>query len=216
MTSAAAPTDRRTALRLRHRRAILDAAKAIIAEQGASGVTLSLLAERADISQRTVFNHFKSIDDVVTTSCTEELSAVMEAFTQEASDGTADGSLTAIFAGLANALRSSDVPAILSYLWKALGPVEPSDPRPLQIMQAAFSRTTAQFGLELARRHQSVDVLEVQLLTSLLIHGTGVMAEHWITTVQGSTDEPARELWDELMERVIDRVGRCYLVDSRP
>lgn len=208
-------TDRRTALRLRHRQAILDAARAIIAEQGVAGLTTGVLAERADVSQRTVFNHFQSIDDVVVITCAEELSAVKDAFTQEASDGTVDGSLTAIFDGVATALRSTDIPAILTFLWKALGAIEPNDPRALQIIQAAFSQTTVEFGQDLAHRHKSTDVFEVQLLTSLLIHGVGVMSEHWLKTVEDPASEDARALWGEYLERVIDRVSLSYLSTGR-
>lgn len=210
MPSSTASTDRRTALRLRHRHAILDATRLLIAEHGASGVSVQSLAERADVSRRTIFNHFRSIEEVITTSCAEELSRIMDSFAQEAGNGTRDGSLSAIFAGLVNALKTTDLPASLTYLWEALGGFEPGDQRSSHIMQAAFSRTTASFGLELAQRHNNVDVFEVQLLASMLMHGTGVVAEHWITTVGASTDAQARAAWEELMDRMIQRVARAY------
>ena len=78
--------NRFAALKARHRRAILDAAKELISEGGAARFSVDQLAERADVSRRTVFNHFASIDDVVTTVCTEVLGVVTQTYSNGAHD----------------------------------------------------------------------------------------------------------------------------------
>jgi TetR/AcrR family transcriptional regulator of autoinduction and epiphytic fitness len=67
-------------LKARHRRAILDAATELIDRHRAARFSVDQLAERADVSRRTIFNHFTSIDEVVTTVCTETLGVVIERF----------------------------------------------------------------------------------------------------------------------------------------
>ncbi|MEK8226313.1 TetR/AcrR family transcriptional regulator [Oerskovia sp. M15] len=70
--------DRRAALKARHRRAIVDAAAALIGESGGTDFSVDELAGRADVSRRTVFNHFGSLDEVVTEVCSEVVGAALD------------------------------------------------------------------------------------------------------------------------------------------
>jgi AcrR family transcriptional regulator len=196
--------DRRAALKARHRRAILDAANALISE----GVRFSVdqLAERADISRRTVFNHFASIDDVVTTVCTEMLAVVIDGFRTTVTSGER----ASMFDDVAGALRVTDVPGIIAYLWRALGGFAPGDPQATQIFQATFTRTSEEMARELARRYPEADPLDAALLVSSLMNGVVVIATHWIGVTAAETDERSRDLWRNLLERMIDTVRTGY------
>src|SRR5699024_10253535 len=66
--------DRREALRARYRRAILDAAADLMDQSEGAAFTVDTLAERADVSRRTVFNHFASVEDIVIEVFSEVLS----------------------------------------------------------------------------------------------------------------------------------------------
>jgi TetR/AcrR family transcriptional regulator of autoinduction and epiphytic fitness len=196
--------DRRAALKARHRRAILDAANALISE----GVRFSVdqLAERADISRRTVFNHFSSIDDVVTTVCTEVLAVVIDGFRTTVTSGER----ASMFDDVAGALRVTDVPGIIAYLWRALGGFAPGDPQATQIFQATFTRTSEEMARELARRYPEADPLDAAILVSSLMNGVVVIATHWIGVTAAETDERSRDLWRNLLERMIDTVRTGY------
>jgi TetR/AcrR family transcriptional regulator of autoinduction and epiphytic fitness len=196
--------DRRAALKARHRRAILDAANALISE----GVRFSVdqLAERADISRRTVFNHFASIDDVVTTVCTEVLAVVIDGFRTTVTSGER----ASMFDDVAGALRVTDVPGIIAYLWRALGGFAPGDPQATQIFQATFTRTSEEMARELARRYPEADPLDAAILVSSLMNGVVVIATHWIGVTAAETDERSRDLWRNLLERMIDTVRTGY------
>lgn len=211
MSTTAPAEDRRAALRARHHRAILDAARGIIAEQGIAGFNVDLLAERADVSRRTVFNHFSSIDDLVTTSCTEELAVVIESF-RTAVNARPDGpgSRVSMFEDVVVAVRATDIPGIISFLWNALGGFAPEDSRPQQLFQATFSRTTQELAHELAERNSDVDELEAGFLVSSLMHGVEVLAHHWIAATGATTDDDARALWNSLLERLIASVRTGY------
>ena len=80
MISPCATPDRRTELKARYRQAILDAADSLICERGKPQFSVDELAERADVSRRTVFNHFSSLDDVIMTTCTQVLRATVDEF----------------------------------------------------------------------------------------------------------------------------------------
>ncbi|GIE82277.1 hypothetical protein Aph02nite_82270 [Actinoplanes philippinensis] len=196
--------DRRSALKARHRRAILDAAGALIAEGGRFSV--DQLAERADVSRRTVFNHFASIDDVVTTVCTEMLHVVIDGFRTTVTSGERES----MFTDVAGALRVTDVPGIVAYLWRALGGFAPGNPQAAQIFHATVARTCEEMALELARKYPEADPLDAAILVSSLMNGTVAVATHWIAVTATQLDERSRELWHSLLERMIETVRKGY------
>jgi TetR/AcrR family transcriptional regulator of autoinduction and epiphytic fitness len=204
-------TDRRAALKARHHRAILDAARALITEGSSARFSVDQLAERADVSRRTIFNHFASIDDVVTSVCSEGLGTVIEQFRAVVVvDPAGPGTRGAAFATLTEALRATDVPGLIVFLWRALGGFDKGDPRPRQIFQATFARTSHELARELSARYAELDPLEAELLVSSLMHGTEVIAEHWLSVTGAATGESERQLWRELLERMIHRVKTGY------
>jgi AcrR family transcriptional regulator len=200
--------DRRAALKARHRRAILDAAKALISEGESARFSVDQLAERADLSRRSIFNHFASIDDVVTTVCTEVLAVVIDNFRAEVAIGL--GGRAQMFEAVTAALRATDVPGTIAFLWRALGGFDVADPRPRQIFQATFARTTADLARELAERNAELDALEAEILVSSLMHGAEVIAQHWIAATGATTDDAARARWHELLDRLIDTIRKGY------
>jgi TetR/AcrR family transcriptional regulator of autoinduction and epiphytic fitness len=196
--------DRRSAVKARHRRAILDAANALISE----GVRFSVdqLAERADVSRRTIFNHFTSIDDVVITVCTEMLHVVIDGFRTTVTSGERES----MFTDVAGALRATDVPGIISYLWRALGGFTPDNQQSSQIFHATVVRTSEEMALELARKYPEADPLDAAILVSSLMNGTVVIAIHWIAVTAAEIDEQSRDLWRSLLDRMIDTVRTGY------
>jgi len=205
------PPDRRAALKARHRRAILDAAQRLLSEGGSARFSVDQLAERADLSRRSIFNHFASIDDVVTTVCTEVLAVVIDSFREQVTNSPIGlETRTAMFEAVATALRSTDVPGTIAFLWQALGGLGTEDPRPKQIFQATFSRTTADLARELAERSAALDPLEAELLVSSLMHGAEVIAQHWIDETGAATDEASLARWHELLDRLIESIRAGY------
>lgn len=207
----AEPQDRRAALKARHRRSILDAARALISDERTARFSVDQLAERADVSRRSIFNHFASIDDVVTTVCTEELGAVIDNFRAQVTANPAGlSSRVSMFGAVAAALRATDVPGTIAFLWRALGGFDAVDPRPRQIFQATFARTTADLARELAQGGADFDALEAELLVSSLMHGAEVIAQHWIAATGAATDDAACALWNDLLDRLIESIRAGY------
>lgn len=213
MTSRRFAPDRRAELKARHRQAILAAADALIRERGKPQFSVEELAERANVSRRTVFNHFSSLDDVIMTSCTLLLSGVVDEFrVATQATPTGDGSRVALFTEIATAIRAIDLPTVVAYLWGVLA-ADGSGDRSQHAVLDVFTRTTEQLAVDLAERTTTVDEFEVAILVSSLMNGVAVVSGHWIARTGGALDDSSRRVWDDLLDRLIDSVRAGY---SRP
>ena len=105
---AAEPKDKREAIRLRNRRAIIAAAGELTAELGTEGVSVNGLAERAGVSRRTIFNHFPSAQDAafeyLSELVTELIDTVLDDLPEPTEPETA--SLGEVYRQLIGALRA--------------------------------------------------------------------------------------------------------------
>ncbi|KFF59691.1 hypothetical protein JF66_09560 [Cryobacterium sp. MLB-32] len=209
MTSQTITPDRRAALKARYREAILDAADALIRERGKPQFSVEELAERADVSRRTVFNHFSSLDDVIMTTCTRRLSGVVDEF-RAATKATpvGDGSRVTLFADITSAVQDIDLPTVVAYLWGVLG----DDGRSRDQFDDVFTRATDQLSIEIADRSSEIDAFEVAVLVSSVINGLAVVSAHWIARTGATLDGASRDVWDELLGRLIATVRTGYSV----
>ena len=210
MVSLDIAPDRRAQLKARHREAILDAADSLIRERGRAQFTVDELAERADISRRTVFNHFSSLDDVIMTTSTRLLSSVVDEF-REATQSTpaGDGTLVALFNEITSAVRAMDLPTVVAYLWGVLA-CEDETTRSPHALGDVFTRATEQLSLEIADRNSGLDQFEVAIMVSSVMNGVAVVSGHWITRTGGKLDAGSRLVWDELLDRLISSIRAGY------
>jgi AcrR family transcriptional regulator len=201
--------DRRAQIRERHHRAIIDAAAALLDAKGVAGFTVDELADRADVSRRTVFNHFASVDDIVIAVCSEVLGDVVERIESEASP-PATAARPSVFDEVAQVLRSTDLVTPIAYLTRVLCTPddEPSERQALVLLRA-FTEVSERLSAEMLRRHPDADVLTSRLLVSSLMGGLVVLHTHWLAATGGTDDPQSRVVWDDLLERLIEltRVG---------
>ncbi|QDW62054.1 TetR/AcrR family transcriptional regulator [Oerskovia sp. KBS0722] len=219
--------DRRAALKARHRRAIVDAAAALIGESGGTRFSVDELAERADVSRRTVFNHFASLDDVVTEVCSEVVGAALDRLDAIASDQQVGqdqqrrqderGADVTLFDEVADALRSTDFVTPLVYLTRVLGDEGGPSPRRAFTLIKVFADVSMRLTAALAASHPDADPFDVELLVGSLMSGLIVVYLRWVD-VTGAVDDPAaRETWTDLLERLLDatRTGHEPVASSR-
>ena len=214
MSSLSIAPDRRAELKARYRHAILDAADSLIRERGKPQFSVDELAERADVSRRTVFNHFSSLDDVIMTTCTRVLSAAVDEFrAATASTPSGDGSLDGLFDEITTALRTIDLPSVVAYLSGVLT-AEGEDGRSQHSIGDVFTRTTEQLSTEIAERASAIDEFEVAILVSSVMNGIAVVSVRWLNRTGGALDASSRSDWDELLVRLITTIRAGYAPTS--
>ena len=197
-------TDRRTALKERHRAAILAAATALLREGGGRPFTVDALAARADVSRRTVFNHFASLDDVVTTACSDVLGGIVEAFVAHAAASpVGDDTPSAMLDELAEALRSADLVPPMVFLTRSLAAYDPESPAMAALLLRVFTEVSRRLSAALAQRHPGADPLTVELLVTSLTSGLVVIHRAWWEATGATDDERSRRVWTDLLERLV-------------
>ncbi|MBT1544493.1 TetR/AcrR family transcriptional regulator [Curtobacterium aurantiacum] len=208
-------TDRRAALKAKHRAAILQAARDLIDERGGRDFSVDDLAARADIARRTVFNHFASLDEVLLAVCEQELSVIIDRFLADmARTPVGDGSRASMFDELESAARGADLAPAIAGMYRILGDPGKDDPKAAVLTQTAFSRVTERLRHEVARRYPAADPLDAALLVEGLMSGIVVIAEHWLATSGPSLDQPALDEWDDLLARLVHSVRSGYMAND--
>lgn len=205
-------TDRRAALKAKHRAAILQAARDLIDDRGGREFSVDDLAARADIARRTVFNHFASLDEVLLAVCEQELSVIIDRFLADmARTPVGDGSRASMFDELESAARGADLASAISSMYRILGDPGKDDPKAAVLTQTAFSRVTERLRDEVARRYPAADPLDAALLVESLMSGIVVIAEHWLTTDGPAIDDRSVAAWDALLARLVHSVRSGYM-----
>ncbi|MFC3997647.1 TetR/AcrR family transcriptional regulator [Nocardiopsis sediminis] len=212
------PGDRRDALKARHRRAIIDAASDLVGELGGTHFTVDRLAERADVSRRTVFNHFGSLDDIVVEVFGEMLETIIDGI-EAAMTASADSRPGGMFDEVAAALRATDLVTPITRLKRLLRrdghEVTPSR---AGLFEQAINGVSARLASIVLRRHPGADPLVVDLMSSALVSGGAVVVQHWEQATGGADTEASRRVWTDLLERMIavNRAGYGSVGSATP
>lgn len=190
--------DRRAELKSRHRQAILDACAGLLSERQSADFTVEELALRADVSRRTVFNHFASLDDVVTEVGTGVVGAALVLSPGPAPEGCSP------LDDLVELVSSAAFIEAVSYLTRVLGRADARS-TPQQAIMAFRSVTVAgnQVMAALAARHPAADPLEIELLVGTFAGGVSVLFERWCAQTGAVNTAESRGAWLELLQRLI-------------
>lgn len=201
----APPVDRRTALKERSRSAIVQAAAVLMDETGGTSFTVDELAMRADVSRRTVFNHFASMDDVFAEVCASVLGELIEKLAAPVEGATSEptGSL---LDELAQVVRSTDLVTPMAYLTRTLGGTDPRTPWHANLLTRALSEVGDGLTAVLRRRHPDAELLDLRLLVSAFTGGVLVCHRHWWERTGAADDEASRAVWAELLDRLIEQL----------
>lgn len=208
MTNPSPPADRRRALKARHREAILTAATALMDETSGVRFSVDELAERANVSRRTVFNHFGSLEEIVNELFSGLLSTAVDTLVELTGEGTGGHGASAAFEELAAALQSADLVAPMAYLTRCLEEAPPS--WRASLMLHASDTLGVRIARALAERHPDTPRIEIELVVSTLLAGVAVLREHWVAA-HGPVDTPAsRAAWSAGLSQMVAVVRRGY------
>nr|WP_274613870.1 TetR/AcrR family transcriptional regulator [Streptomonospora nanhaiensis] len=198
-------------MKSRHRRALVEAAAALMTERGDTGFTVDQLAERADVSRRTVFNHFRSLDDIVLEAFGTMLAAIVDSIEANLPAAAGEGPHD-MFDGFAAAIRRTDLLTPITRLKHLLGPEgrEPASPSRAALFERALNDVGARLAAIVLRRHPGADPLQVDLMCGALISGGAVTVQHWERITGGVDDADSRRVWLELLDRMILIIRNGY------
>jgi AcrR family transcriptional regulator len=194
---ASTSPDRRSALKSKHRQAIVNACADLLSERRGTDFSVDELAQRADVSRRTVFNHFASLDDVVT-----EVGTGVVASSLMLPEGTAPAGHSPLD-DLVDLVSSPRFIEAVSYLTEVLGRADTRS-SPQQAIMAFRSVTLAgdQVISALTSRHPESDPEDIQLLVGTFAGGISVLYERW-SSLTGAVNTPdSRTAWIELLQRL--------------
>lgn len=208
-------------MRNRHHRALLEAAASLLADGGTTTLSVDALAARADVSRRTVFNHFPRLDDVVVALCAERFTvlgalvrrgvgAPLPPAAAHADDLRDEASESAIvFERAAAALVEADMFGAMTSARHLLGAEGRPEPQVLRHLLDALAVASDDMTAALREQHPQVPVIDVQVIVGQLISGFAVLGRSWLA--QGAADDPAaRTRWEALLVHVIDRIRAGY------
>lgn len=165
--------------------------------------TVDQLAERADVSRRTVFNHFSSLDDIVLEVFGEMLESILDDI-ESGFDTEVSTRPGAMFDEFAEAVRSTDLVTPITRLKRMLarGGHEPS-PSQAALFESAISDVISRLVTIVLHRHPEADPLVVDLMCGGLVSGGVVVVRHWERATGGVDTEGSRRTWTELLDRMI-------------
>lgn len=181
----------------------MDAAAVLMRERLSAGFSVDELASAAEVSRRTIFNHFASIDEVVIEVFGHELGAVVERLATPPSGATGVGG--SMFDELADTFRTTDLISPMVYLTRILGNEDPTlTARQAHLAARAFTAISERLIQEVRLRHPAADPLTVSLLVSSMTHGLMVIYSHWSTACGAVDTIDSRRLWSQFLERLLE------------
>jgi AcrR family transcriptional regulator len=196
--------DRRTAVKTRHREAILSAARELISEHGGASFGVDELAARADVARRTVFNHFASLDDVLIAVCESEILVVVDQFrTAFRSAPAQEATPVSVYDDIARAARATDIPPVIVAVVRTLGVPGSKGAKRGMLSRAALDRATSDLVEDIHRRNPGANPLHSELLVQFLTAGLVVIGRHWYRRTNGKVDAEGRAEWGALLEELL-------------
>ncbi|WP_159796492.1 TetR/AcrR family transcriptional regulator [Puerhibacterium puerhi] len=210
--------DRRAALKARHRQAIVAAAAALMDERGSARFSVDELAARADVSRRTVFNHFATLDDVVIAAASTILGDVVDELGARAGAAGPDAD---VLDQMAAATRAEHLVPLMARLVRMLGGESGAGTtlpaREAALVQRTFALLDERLTATMVGHHAELDDLAVELLVVAFMAGALMLFRHWYAATGAVDDARSRRLWDELQGHLVDllRHGQGAPQDAR-
>ena len=203
------PRDKREAIRVRNRSAIVTAAGELATEQGTERVTVNELAARAGVSRRTIFNHFPSAQDAVyeylSTLVTDLIDRALDDLPQPAVE--AGASLGEVYPQLAEALRHR---SLIEELQPVLA-VDLEETPAASLWGFRVTRTAVdRLDGALRERLPGCAPFETHLVAATLINSFAECLDEWCARTGGVLDDAGRRVWDDLLTTALGVLGRGF------
>ncbi|MCU1545071.1 MAG: hypothetical protein JWP30_171 [Homoserinimonas sp.] len=206
--------DRQQRVKNDHRRAIAEAAVTLAQQFGPGNFSADQLAEQANVARRTIFNHFRSIDDATYAG----LSQILETATASvarilASNGRrlprADD-LSSAFDDLSGALLGADLVQPLSQIVRTIASREPDHPRTSQWVGTVLASIIPLLETAAQSRAPRSHVRSRALLVRTLLAALSVAFDEWHEETHAVDDPPSRVVWRAALEASLSLLGSGF------
>ncbi|MCE1178350.1 MAG: TetR/AcrR family transcriptional regulator [Micrococcales bacterium] len=194
---------RREANKERTRTAIVDAVYALVGERGLEGVTAEQVAERADVSRRTFFNYFSSVEAVLADVASRSIDDMAQAIAERPHDES-------LFISLDRAVAESfDADALrrAAIAWRAAATSE-ATARHLAYCEAQMVEHVHDVVIErLADRGITAAPLETRTLACALIAAASAAQAEWLSATGGEVTPASLTQFNDLLREALAFVG---------
>lgn len=192
---------RREANKARTRRAVIDAVYRLIADHPLEDLTAEQVAEAADISRRTFFNYFPSVEAVLAHREHEVLDQLRTALNARPAEESLVDSLHAVVADLFTVEMLAEATSV----WRA----SDGSPAAARYALAAKDETLAEIGHDWATRRgcptgEEPDPLRAAVMTAAGMAAFDVARRAWLADHDGAMDAAAREDFLTRVHRAFD------------
>jgi len=206
-------TDRHQALRMENNRGIKAAALALAEERGLGNFTVEELASRAQVSRRTFFNHFGSIQEATRAGIRDILfdaseSVMVELATRLAS--VENPSLNQLFELGSDALLNVDFTTTVRQSCRVLGDHPRENPVQSAWLGEVLDAALDDFDTLLGSRAPEVSPVSRRLMVRVLLTTVEVCAEHWAQTSIQLPPAEGLEAWRKLHSQAISQLRAGY------
>lgn len=194
--------DRREAQKQRSREQILQAAEDLVTQQRSALFSVDELAARADVSRRTIFNHFASLDEVLITLASARLRHFVDRFGEAIRAIEPSVTRESLFDAGVHTLKVPDLLDTIAFFARSLGP----DPGVIghtdELFHATLSRTGDELIGEIVRSSSDLDAFDAEVAVAQVISGVSTAARHWARETDTVLTPESRERFNELLARV--------------
>lgn len=203
--------DRRAEQRERYRSAIVDAAGELIRDRLPVKFSVDDLSARADVSRRTIFNHFASLDDVIAAACSRELLIAIDVLeVRGPADPMSESETGSLFEEVAVRLRSPRIPPVVSFLSHALQTLQEGEAYPRRITQEAAARISESLVTQALTLHPTYPRFDVEFLIATLLNGLSLVSRYWVRETGATLDEASLARWTELLDHMLSATRTGY------
>ena len=181
MISDAPAPDRRLAQKQRTRQQILDAAVSLVGNGRAKPFTVDELVDAADVSRRTIFNHFETLDEILIAIGIQRLDVYGEELARRFREVTQPLTAASALGIFAQVLDNEQMPDTIVYFVTALGFDPDASPKAHQIFHGAFSQLSDSLSADMLEANPASDRFDADLVLSMVVSGMEVVARHWLS-----------------------------------
>ncbi|MGO1406650.1 TetR/AcrR family transcriptional regulator [Agrococcus casei] len=180
MTAETPAPDRRLAQKQRTREQILAAAAALIEGDLPGRFSVDELVEQADVSRRTIFNHFESLDEILIHVGVERLHIFSDALETSLANAAEPLDRSAVLAIFADVLDTDVLPEVIAYFMSTMGMKPSYTAHSHQLFHGAFTHMSEEIVEQIVSASDVLDRFDADLIIATVIAGMETVAEHWL------------------------------------